>query len=292
MPIQPKLASWGNSFSQYAGDNIVDGTGDGSQGKNEINYETLNNTTMVDGVEWTHFEENLKDFILARLGHPVVRVELTPYQLKTCIDEAVGTMYNHAPLFATQMVTFQTTQYENTYEIPSYILNNLEYVVYKKTLLSIQSQAGTLEFDFFIKYFQDNFLFQNFGVGDFYLLQQNLEMTRKILGQEGSFTVLDNRFLHISPKPVTNLQTVIIIYRGLNSDTLHPAYRNWIQLYALACAKATLGQIRGKYQTVPSPGGGAKLNGEALVKEGAEEKKELLQRLLDEFEEPARFSTY
>jgi len=290
--IKPKMASWGNSFSEYAGNNITDGVGDGHKGRNEINYETLNNTTMVDGVEWTHFEENLKDFILARLGHPVVRVELTPYQMKTCIDEAVGTMYNHAPLFATQMATFQTTIGQSLYEIPSYILNNLEYVVYKKTLLSIQSQAGTLEFDFFIKYFQDNFLFQNFGVGDFYLLQQNLEMTRKILGQEGSFSVLDNRYLQIEPRPVTNLQAVIIIYRGLNSDTLHPAYRNWIQLYALACAKSVLGQIRGKYQTVPSPGGGARLNGEALVKEGAEEKKDLLQRLLDEFEEPARFSTY
>ena len=247
---------------------------------------------MVDGIVWTHFEENLKDFVLARLGHPVVRVELTPYQIKTCIDEAVGTMYNHAPLFATQMVVFQTTAGINTYEIPSYILNNLEYVAYKKTLLSIQQQAGTLEFDFFIKYFQDNFLFNNFSIGDFYLLQQSLEMMRKILGQEGSFTVLNNKYLLISPKPVTDLQPVIISYRGLDSDTLHPAYRNWIQLYALACAKGALGQIRGKYQTVPSPGGGARLNGDSLVKESAEEKEKLLERLLNEFEEPPRFSTY
>ena len=288
MPLKPNLASWGNSFTPYAGKNINAGT----KTSGEIDYDKLNNTTMVDGVEWTHFEENLKDFVLARLGHPVVRVELTPYQIKTCLDEAVGTMYNHAPLFSTQFATFQTTAGVSTYELPTYIMNTLEYVVYKKTLLSIQSQAGTLEFDFFIKYFQDNFLFQNFGVGDFYLLQQNLEMMRKILGQEGSFTILDNRYIHIEPKPVTNDQTVIVIYRGLNSDTLHPAYRNWIQLYALACAKATLGQIRGKYQTVPSPGGGAQLNGAALVQEGAEEKEKLLQRLLDEFEEPARFSTY
>jgi len=288
MPVKPKLAAWGNSFADYAGQNI----NDASKTHGEINYEKLNATTLVDGVEWSHFDETLKDYILARLGHPVVRVELTPYQLKTCIDEAVGTMYNHAPLFSTQFVTFNTTAGVSTYEIPPYILNNLEYVVYKKTLLSIQQSAGTLEFDFFIKYFQDNYLFQNFGVGDFYLLQQNLEMMRKILGQEGAFSVLDNNFLHITPKPVNNDQTVIIIYRGLNSNTLHPAYRNWIQQYALACAKGTLGQIRGKYQTVPSPGGGAKLNGDLLIKESQEEKDKLLERLINEFEEPARFSTY
>tara|TARA_R110002126_G_scaffold92657_3_gene219747 strand:+ start:4623 stop:5504 length:882 start_codon:yes stop_codon:yes gene_type:complete len=290
--IKPIMASWGNSFTQYAGKNLNDGKPVGDQGNNEINYETLNNTTMVDGVEFTRFEENLRDFILARLGHPVIRVELTPYQMKTCIDEAVGTMYNHAPLFSTQMATFLASKNQSLYEIPSYILNNLEYVVYKKTLLSIQAQAGTLEFDFFIKYFQDNHLFNNFSVGDFYLLQQNLEMTRKILGQEGSFDVLDNRYLLLSPKPVTDNQAVILVYRGLNSDTLHPAYRNWIQLYALACSKGVLGQIRGKYQTVPSPGGGARLNGDALIKEASEEKDKLLQRLMDEFEEPPRFSTY
>lgn len=289
---KPNMASWGNSFSKYAGKNINDAKGDGNHGNNEINYETLNNTTLSDGIEWSHFEENIKDFILARLGHPIVRVELTPYQMKTCIDESVGTMYNHAPLFSTQIATFVTTIGKTLYEIPSYILNNLEYVVYKKTLLSIQSQAGTLEFDFFIKYFQDNHLFQNFSVGDFYLLQQNLEMTRKILGQEGSFDVIDNRYLQISPKPVSANQVAILVYRSLNSDTLHPAYRNWIQLYALACSKGILGQIRGKYQTVPSPGGGAKLNGDALIKESMEEKEKLLQRLMDEFEEPPRFSTY
>jgi len=292
MPLTPKLSGWGNSFSEYAGKSVLDGKGEGSLGENEINYDKLNNTTVADGIEWTHFEETLKDFIFARLGHPVVRVELTPFQIKTCIDEAVGTMYNHAPLFATQFVVFDASAGYNTYRLPNYVLDNLEYVVYKKTLLSIQSQAGTLEFDFFIKYFQDNFLFNNFGIGDFYLLQQNLEMMRKILGQDGSFTVLDNRYLHITPKPVTTPQPVVIIYRALNSDTLHPAYRNWIQQYALACAKGVLGQIRGKYQTVPSPGGGAKLNGDSLVKEAEQEKELLLKRLLDEFEEPPRFSTY
>ena len=287
MPYTPKLAAFGNSFTPYAGTSVTGGKPSG-----EIDIEKLNATTMVDGVEWTHFNETIKDYILARLGHPVVRVELTPYQLKTCIDEAVGTMYNHAPLFATQFVTFETSAGINTYKLPPYILNNLEYVVYKKTLLSIQQAAGTLEFDFFIKYFQDNFLFQNFGIGDFYLLQQNLEMMRKILGQEGSFTVLNNQYLHVAPRPVINGQVVIVIYRGLDSNTIHPAYRNWIQQYALASAKGTLGQIRGKYDTVPSPGGGAKLNGAALVQESQDERDKLLERLLNEFEEPPRFSTY
>ena len=63
MPSVPNLASWGNSFTEYAGEAVLDGTP-----KGEINYETLNATTIVDGVEWTHFDETIKDFVLARLG--------------------------------------------------------------------------------------------------------------------------------------------------------------------------------------------------------------------------------
>ena len=81
MPYTPNLASFGNTFSDYAGKPITSG-----KPKGEIDIESLNATTMVDGIEWTHFDETIKDFILARLGHPVVRVELTPYQLKTCIS--------------------------------------------------------------------------------------------------------------------------------------------------------------------------------------------------------------
>ena len=106
-------------------------------------------------------------------------------------------------------------------------------------------------------------------------------------GTRGSINVYDS-----DPGIANGEEDVVIEYKSLNSDTLHPAYRNWIQNYALACAKGALGQIRGKYQTVPSPGGGAKLNGDALIKESQDEKEKLLKRLLDEFEEPARFSTF
>ena len=79
MPVKPNLLSWGNSFASYAGKNI----NDAHKTLGEINYETLNNTTMVDGIEWTHFEENLKDFVLARLGHPVLicSLEMKPDEI-------------------------------------------------------------------------------------------------------------------------------------------------------------------------------------------------------------------
>ena len=75
-PVSPKLSSFGNSFADWDGQDIHAGIP-----KGDINRDRLNATTMVEGIEFTKFDETLKDFILARLGFPVVRVELTSYQI-------------------------------------------------------------------------------------------------------------------------------------------------------------------------------------------------------------------
>tara|TARA_Y100000310_G_scaffold299966_1_gene335256 strand:+ start:124 stop:993 length:870 start_codon:yes stop_codon:yes gene_type:complete len=284
---KPRLSAYGNTAGVFGGVNILD-----HKPPIEFNTATLNRRLLNDSGEFSEFETQIKDFILGRLGHPVVRVELTSHQIKTCIDEAKTKISYHAPLWTRQFAVFNAVAGVNMYELPPYILHNLEYVVYKKTLLSIQSQAGTLEFDFFIKYFQDNFVFKNFNVGEFYLLQQHLEMLRKILSQEGSHDIIDNRWLQLQPTPVTNNQQVILEYRTLNSETLHPHYLNWIQKYATALAKQILGEVRSKYKTLPGPGGGAQLNGADLKTEAKAELEDLEDKLLNEIEEPATITMF
>mgnify|MGYP007063422706 CR=1 FL=1 len=286
-PTKPQLTIYGDSLATYGGKQITDGTIPG-----DIDTTQLNKGTLADIVEFNNFEETVRDYILARLGFPVVRVELTPFQIKSCIDEATTALAYHAPLWTKQFATFEASAGQNLYELPPHVVDNISYVVYKKTLLSIQSQAGTLEFDFFIKYFQDNFLFNSFAIGDFYLLQSHMEQIRKVLGQEGSWEVINNKYLQLYPTPVMTPQEVMVEYRALSSDTIHPAYRNWIQKYSLAIAKGLLGQIRSKYASIPGPGGGASLNGTALIQQSETEKKELEEKLIQEFEEPPVFTAY
>ena len=282
-----RLATFGNTLVDSVGAHIDQGILLTSIDRNQINTDTESSVE-----EYTEFEVTLRDYAMAQLGHPVVRVEISPYQMRTCMDEAISLMNYHAPLWTKQMAVFDASAGINMYKLPRFMLDNLSYVVYKKTLLSIQSQAGTLEFDFFIKYFQDNFLFQNFGVADFYLLQQNLEMTRKILGQEGTFDVIDGQYLLVTPTPTMTPEAVVVEYMALNSNTIHPAYRNWMQRYTLASAKGVLGQIRGKYVILPSPGGGSQLNGEALLQQSREEKQLLLEELVNAIEMPPVFTTF
>jgi hypothetical protein len=121
---------------------------------------------------------------------------------------------------------------------------------------------------------------------------QHLEMMRKILGNDGTFNVINGRFLNISPTPTSFQQEVLVEFKAIDTNTLHPYFLNWIQKFSLAISKVILGQIRGKYQTLPSPAGGAQLNGDALVQQGNDEQEKLVEDLLLEIEEPPGFSCF
>ena len=284
---KPILNGYGSSFGIYGGIELTEYAPEG-----EINSALLNRLTTQDTTEFTEFESYVRDYVIGMLGHPVVRVELTDFQLKTCVQEAINKLNYHSPLWNLQYASFDASAGQNIYEIPLFMVQNLENVYYRKTLLSIQAQAGTLEMDFFIRYFQDNFLFGNMQVGQFMLMQQTLEMYRKILGADGGFNIVGGRFVQITPIPAMTPERVILEYRAMDSNTIQPAYLNWIQRYALAAAKGGLGQIRGKFVTVPSPAGGAQLNGGALLAESEKEKAVLIEELLMEIEEPPCFSTF
>jgi hypothetical protein len=284
---KPIVNGYGASFGVYGGEKLTEYAPPG-----EIDTPSLNRLRLEDATEFTGFETIIKDYILGMLGFPVVRVELTTFQLKTCVQEAINKLNYHAPLWTLQYASFDASAGQNIYELPLYILHNLENVNYRKNLLTIQAAAGTLEFDFFLKYFQDNFLFGNMNVGEFYQMQQNLEMYRKILSADGGFNIVGGKYIQIYPSPVMTPEAVILEYRAMDSNTIQPAYVNWAQKYALAVAKGVLGQIRGKFASVPSPAGGASLNGAQLLQESTQEKEALVQELLMEIEEPPAFSTF
>lgn len=283
----PTLTFFGDSFGKYNGLRATD-----SEQRGDIDVDKLNKTTYTEGVEFTTFEEAIKDFILARLGFPTVRVELTSYQLKTCIDEAVSKLSYHAPLFATQYCSFDASAGISTYKLPSFIMNNLTSVTYKKGMMLAAGNAGTFESDAMLLYLTNNFQNLSYTMGDWYVMQQHFEMMRKIYGRDGGWTVLDGQYLLLTPTPSMTPETVIAEYRALNSDTLMPAYRNWIQKYALAISKGVLGEVRSKFGQVPGPQGGISLNGKDLLMASEKEKEKLEVALLSEIEEPPTFSVY
>ena len=97
----PIMRTWGNSGAREPiSNNMLHNRPQGL-----IDPDKLNKTIGDSEVEFNSFEEMINSFVLARMGHPIVRVELTPYQIKTCIDESITQLDYHAPYWANQTYT-------------------------------------------------------------------------------------------------------------------------------------------------------------------------------------------
>lgn len=284
--VTPNVASYGSSYGKYGGIKI-----NNYAVENDIDQDKLNKNLEVDGVQFNLFEQSVNDYVLAQLGHPIITVELTPFQIKTCIDEGISKLDYYAPHWSMQFAVFDASSGINIYELPQFIINNLNYVGYKKDILGLNYTPGSLAYDMTLAFFNVNRFFQGGGLADFFLTQQYLEIMRRVLSNEGGWNIIDNKYLQLYPAPTETPTPVIIEYRAINSNTIHHAYRNWIQRYALAVAKGILGRVRGKYEVLPGPGGGARMDGASLVKESVEEKKILIEELSKAIQEPPMFST-
>lgn len=282
----PSIASYGSTYGKYGGFRLTDYSASSS----EIDSSRLNNNLEVDGVQFNAFEQSIYDYIFAQLGHPVVSVELTPFQVKTCIDEAVSKLDYHAPQWTTQFAVFDASAGENVYELPQFMINNLVYVGYKKDIFGLNYTPQSFSYDIALAFFNTNKFFQGGGLGDFYLTQQYLKIMRNVLSNNGSWNVINNKYIQLHPSPQQTPTPVIIEYRAIDSNTIHHAYRNWCQRYSLAVAKGVLGRIRGKYRVLPGPGGGAQLDGGTLVQESIDEKQNLMEELRSDIAEGPLFS--
>jgi hypothetical protein len=82
---------------------------------------------------------------------------------------------------------------------------------------------------------------------------------------------------------INNMNT--IPFDNLPYSNINSIGKQWIRRFALALSKETLGQIRGKFQSVPIPGEAVNLNADALLGQAKDEQEKLrteLKEILDQ----------
>ena len=87
---------------------------------------------------------------------------------------------------------------------------------------------------------------------------------------------------------VNNLNTVP--FGNLPYDNINSMGKQWIRKYSLALCKEMLGQIRGKFTTIPIPGESVTLNHSELLSQAKDEQQQLKDKLVEmlkEMEYPA-----
>lgn len=111
---------------------------------------------------------------------------------------------------------------------------------------------------------------------DYHLLQSYRKFSQRVLGTDGGWEVTGNNKIRLKPTPKGSFP-VVVRYLPSVDDFQIPSHKEVCTRALIAEAKIIIGHTRRK-MLVPSPDGGImNLDGDALVTEGREEKKEIIE---------------
>ena len=234
----------------------------------------------------------LKDYILLMLGAPVVQIELDEQQLDLAVDTSLQILEEWAPREYFQYYVFNTIPGQSIYTMPpdiGYIRN----VYYKETgTFSFQSSdlGGAIPTEYF--YPGGAYASIQGGMidpvqpiwgraGEWQLYKSYEQMYSRMASNLGGWEFYGGyQNIKIYPIPY-RVHRVVVHYLQKNND--FGRVQQVMQEGALAFAKIMLGRIRSKIKNPPGPNGGVQLDGDTLLQEGIQEKKDWEERLLSRY---------
>ena len=242
-----------------------------------------------------HVREQLKDYVLHKLGAPVLKIELDEQNLDRCVDYALRVFEEFAPREFFSLYSFITQSGKSMYELPADV-GIVRQVFYKQSA-TFAFQATDLDGAIPIEYFYPGGSYSSIQgglidpiqpiwgrMGEWVLYKQYEQMYSNISSNIGGWEFIgDMGQIKLYPTPVAP-QVVIVQYLQKMKDWKEVSLA--MMDIALAEAKEVLGQIRSKYTQMPGAASG-QLNGAALLEQAKAEKetwkKEIIERYGDIF---------
>lgn len=235
-------------------------------------------------VDVTTLKSDIQQYIYFRLGGDMVDVELDPAHYDMCINQSLRRYRQRAG-----------NSVESSYLFLSLVENQQEYVlpneveevrqVFRRAVGASNTDSAT-QFEPFEAAFVNTYLLQAGRVGgqaSYEMFYQYQELSARLFGG----------FINFDWNPVTKTVTLLRKFSASGEEVILWVYnyrpdvtllqdrqaQPWIQDYALALAKFTLGEARSKFSTIAGPQGGTTLNGDSLKAEAQQEMQTLDEEL-------------
>jgi hypothetical protein len=223
----------------------------------------------------TELKKDIADYIRLRLGDQMVDVELDPEHLEMGIKQALIRYRQRAQNSAEESYAFLELVKEQTeYIMPPEIISVRQ--VFRRGIGSVTGTTAS-QFEPFASGYLNTYMLVAGRVGgltNYELFTQYQELAMKMFGGHINFTFDPvSRKLTIMRKIPENGESVLLwVYNTRPDHAILSSYQSfpWIQDYAYALAKYSLGEAREKFGNVPGPQGGTTLNGTALKTEARE----------------------
>jgi len=206
--------------------------------------------------------------IYLRLGGDMVDVELDPDHMDLAIRKSFEKYRQRSENAVEEaFISLQVIEGQSEYDLPEEIIEVRD--VYRRGAGTMNG-AGGADIEPFESAYLNSFLSNSGragGAATYDFLAQNREMLGRLFGQEIMFTwntVTKKLFLQRRIKADDEVYLYVYKHRS-DEELLMDSYSApWIKEMALAYAKLTLAEARGKYNTIAGPQGGTSLNADAL----------------------------
>ena len=232
----------------------------------------------------------IKDYVLTMLGAPVIPLELDDQQVENAIDFALQVFEDYAPMEYFQYYTFSTIPGQSVYKLPADV-GFVRQISYKETAnyaFSASDLGGVIP----LEYMGAGAYGSIAGginpqqpvwgkMSDWVLYKQYEDMYNRVSGQQGGWEFLGGyNTIKLYPVPY---RTYPVAVRYLQRRPDFRLVTQAMQEGALAFAKIILGRIRTRIMNPPGPNGGVQLDGQTILAEGLQEKKDWEDRLIVRF---------
>jgi hypothetical protein len=228
-------------------------------------------------------EEEIQQWILRRLGAPLLKVELTADHLADNIEDAKR--WFAAKKGWRRFYTFDVQANKNEYELPKDV-----DVVIDVTFAFDPLDLSILAYPYWLPPENNQIPYSVFNVAgnsgglysNYTQTLQFIETAKRVLSTEADWRQ-ENNLLQLFPQP-TRAGKAVVEY---TSHTISPAQElserdhELLKRMALAKAKADLGRIRSKFDQYPTAQGTTQMDGDKLLEESKEEIEKLNEELAD-----------
>jgi len=234
----------------------------------------------------------IKDYVLLMLGAPVISIELDQQQLDACVDLSLQILEDYAPREYFQLYVFLTSPGKSIYKMPPEVgyIRNISYKDVPTFNFSASDLGGAIPIEYFYPGGAYNSIQGGMidpmqpiwgNMGEWVLYKQYEQMYSNVASNTGGWEWHGSYDqIKIYPIPMRS-HSVIVHYIQKNKDWNRVTQA--MQEGAIAFAKIMLGRIRSKIKNPPGPNGGVQLDGDTILAEGLQEKKDWEERLLTRF---------
>jgi hypothetical protein len=227
---------------------------------------------------------DLAKHIKFELGYPVVDVELTPDQLDFVISKALSELRAKSGLGYKNGYFFMNTIPETQHYLLTNKIGGYNKIVDVLSIQRVNSLAnGGHDSGIYGQIFA-NFLYNagNFDMLSYHLMTEYKKTYELIFAQRIQFNWNEqSRELFVHQRLPYNMLVAIeaTVERTEQDIMTDRLVKPWIQRYATALSRIILAEIRGKYSSLPGPGGSIMLNASELRASAKEELDICLQEI-------------